>query len=272
MLWSKTKFAIVGFTTRVTSEKFFFSPTSMDPALGSPYQSVVPPPGPDRVKHKVGSPLGPYARPPLGSAPTTPERSTTSSAPTSPYSGLDKRQIKKLHAAFAKTDTKVDNLWEFLSMAGVEMSKQEVVDLIAKWAENKPEVRTFSKLTTQDLGRLCANIEDAIFINDEQLELAVPDSVIPPEFLPTLNITRMVTSRNTEMGTRTVINVFLNMAVYVARMLFKEDRLVIHHEWDASPVEIPGIGLVGGPLHYVTSRAAGKKNMSIHLWPIHTNM
>jgi len=240
----------------------------MDPTLGSPYQghqSVVPPPGPDRVKHKVGSPLGPYARPPLSSAPTTPERSTTSSAPTSPYPGLDKRQIKKLHAEFAKTDAKVDNLWEILSMAGVEMGKPEVVALIAKWADNKPEVRTFSKLTGQDLLRLCKSIENNIFINDEQLELAVPDSVIPPEFLRMLHITRMVTSRNTEMGTRNVINVFLNMAVYVARMVFKEDRLVVHHEWDASPVEIPEIGMVGGPLDYVTSRAAGHMDMSIGL-------
>ena len=240
----------------------------MDPPLGSPWlahQSVVPPPGPDRVKHRVGSPLGPYARPPSGSAPTTPEPSTTSSAPTSPYPGLDKRQIKKLHAEFAKTDAKVDNLWELLSMAGVEMGKPEVVALIAKWADNKPEVRTFSKLTGQDLLRLCKSIENNIFINDEQLELAVPDSVIPPEFLRMLHITRMVTSRNTEMGTRNVINVFLNMAVYIARMVFKEDRLVVHHEWDASPVEIPEIGMVGGPLDYVTSRAAGHMDMSIGL-------
>ena len=150
-------------------------------------------------------------------------------------------------------------------MAGVEMGKPEVVALIAKWADNKPEVRTFSKLTGQDLLRLCKSIENNIFINDEQLELAVPDSVIPPEFLRMLHITRMVTSRNTEMGTRNVINVFLNMAVYVARMVFKEDRLVVHHEWDASPVEIPEIGMVGGPLDYVTSRAAGHMDMSIGL-------
>ena len=150
-------------------------------------------------------------------------------------------------------------------MAGVEMGKQEVVALIAKWADNKPEVRTFSKLTGQDLLRLCNSIENDIFMNDEQLELAIPDSAIPPEFLGTLRITRMVTSRTTEMGTRNVINVFLNMAVYIARMVFKEDRLVIHHEWDAGPVEIPGIGVVGGPLDYVTSRAAGNKNMSLRL-------
>jgi hypothetical protein len=107
--------------------------------------------------------------------------------------------------------------------------------------------------------RLCKGFQDSIFINDEHLESAIPDSIIPPEFLPTLLITRMVSSRNTEMATRNVINALLNMAVYVARKVFHEDRLIIHHEWDVSPVEIPGIGAVGGPLDYVTSRAMGKK-------------
>ena len=247
--------------------------------LGSPYPghhtgvSSIPPLGPDRVKHKVGSPLAPYTRLPSSSvAPTIPEQSTTSTAPTSHYPSLDEQQIKKLHAEFAKTDTKVDNLCELLSMAGVEMAKQEVVALIAKWADKKPDVRTFSKLTAKDLLCLCESIENDIFIDDEQLELAVPDSMIPPEFLRTLLITRMVSSRNTEMGTRNVINVFLNMAIYIARTVFKEDRLVVHHEWDASPVEIPGIGIVGGPLSYVTACAAGKKNMSIRLWTIRTDM
>ena len=225
---------------------------SMDPTQGSPYlahQTVVsssPPLGPDRFKYKPGSPLGPYTRPAPGQvAPTIPDQST-SSAPTSPYPDLDKQQIKKFHAAFAKTDAKVDNLWELLSMSGVEMAKQEVVDLITKWADLKPEVRIFSRLTAQDSMRLCKGFRDSIFINDEHLASAIPDSMIPPEFLPTLLITRMVSSRNTEMGTRNVIDVFLNMAVYVARKVFQEDRLVIHHKWDASPVEIPGIGAAWG--------------------------
>ena len=162
-------------------------------------------------------------------------------------------------------DAKVNTLWEFLGMAGVEMAKEEVMDQIAKWADLKPDVRTFSKLTSQDYMILCQGIQNDIFINDERLASAIPDSMIPPEFIRTLLITRMVSSRNTKMGTRDVINVFLNMAVYIARTAFKEDRLVVHHEWDASPVEIPGIGIVGGPLGYVTACAAGKKNMSIHL-------
>jgi len=39
-------------------------------------------------------------------------------------------------------DSKVATLLEFLSMAGVEMAKDEVVELIANWAELKPEVRS----------------------------------------------------------------------------------------------------------------------------------
>jgi hypothetical protein len=172
------------------------------------------------------------------------------------------QQIKNSHAAFAKTDAKVDNLKELLSMAGVEMAKEEVVDLIAKWTDSKPDARTFSSLTSQDFMRLCKGFRDSIFIDDEHLASAIPDSIIPPEFLPSLFITRNVAARNTEMGTRNAIDVFLNMAVYVARNVFQEDRLVVHHEWDARPVEIPGIGTVGGPLDYVTSRAMGKKDMS----------
>ena len=127
-------------------------------------------------------------------------------------------------------------------------------------------------MTARDFIYLCESIENNIFINNERLELTIPDSLIPPEFLRMLHITRMVSSRNTEMGIRSVINVFLNMAVYIARMLFEEDRLVIHHGWNANPVEILGIGTVGGPLDYVTSRAAGNIDMSIGLRAIHTNI
>jgi len=62
------------------------------------------------------------------------------------------------------------------------------------------------------------------------------------------------------MGTRDLINGFFNMAVYVPRKVFKEGRLVIQHEWNISPVEIPGIGTVEGLLDYVTSHAEGKKD------------
>ena len=64
------------------------------------------------------------------------------------------------------------------------------------------------------------------------------------------------------MGTRKIINLFLDVAVFIARTAFKgEERLVVHHEWDTEPTEIPEIGIVGGPLDYITSRAAGRVNM-----------
>ena len=63
------------------------------------------------------------------------------------------------------------------------------------------------------------------------------------------------------MGTRKIINIFLDVAVYIARKVFHEDRLVVHQEYDTIPTEIPEIGTVSGPLDYVTSRAAGKANM-----------
>ena len=63
------------------------------------------------------------------------------------------------------------------------------------------------------------------------------------------------------MGTRKIINIFLDVAVYIARKVFNEDRLVVHQEYDTIPTNIPEIGIVSGPLDYVTSRAAGKGSM-----------
>ena len=67
------------------------------------------------------------------------------------------------------------------------------------------------------------------------------------------------------MGTRKIINLFIDIAVYVARIIFNEERLVVHHEWETEPTEIPEIGVVSGPLDYVTSRAAGKVQMGTYL-------
>ena len=66
------------------------------------------------------------------------------------------------------------------------------------------------------------------------------------------------------MGTRKIINLFTDVAVYIARIVFNEERLVIHHEWEIETTEIPEIGVVSGPLDYVTSRASGKVNMGTH--------
>jgi hypothetical protein len=60
------------------------------------------------------------------------------------------------------------------------------------------------------------------------------------------------------MGTQNVINLFMNTAVYIARLVFGEERLVINHKVDTDPIEVPEIGSVNGPLEYITSRLAGK--------------
>ena len=151
-------------------------------------------------------------------------------------------------------------------MVGTDMSKENVVDLVAQWADKRPDVRTFSRLTSDDFNKLCKSIYDIVNINDDVLCQRVPDSIIPPQFLPMLRISRLVSSRRTEMGTKKIINLFLDVAVYVARIVFEgEDRLVIHHEWETEPTEIPEIGVVGGPLNYITSRAAGRVNMGARL-------
>jgi len=48
-----------------------------------------------------------------------------------------------------------------------------------------------------------------------------------------------------------MINIFPDVAVYIARQVFHEDRLVVHQEYDTVPTEIPKIGIVSGPLDYV---------------------
>ena len=145
------------------------------------------------------------------------------------------------------------------------MTKENVVGLVGQWSDMKPTIQTFSRLTTNDFDKLCKYIYDTVNINDDVLRRKVPDSIIPPYFLPMLRISRLVSSRRTEMGTRKIINLFLDVAVYIARIVFGENRLVIHHEWETQPTEIPEIGVVNGPLDYVTSRAAGRVDMGTHL-------
>src|ERR1700724_125314 len=91
----------------------------------------------------------------------------------------------------------------------------DIISIVGQWAEKRPDVRTFSNLTTQDYNILCKAIHNVININDGLLLQQVPDDVIPPHFLPMLRMTRLVSARNTEMGTRKIINIFLDTAVYI---------------------------------------------------------
>ena len=239
----------------------------MDSTKGSPMapptttQSV-----PQRIKAPLASPVSPYPRPRQTINPSTPDHHLSTSVPTSPYAGLSEKQIKDLQTVFAKTNSKIEYTRDILEMVGIDMTKENVVGLVAQWADRRPDVRTFSELTADDFNKLCKSIYDIVNINDDVLRQRVLDSIIPPHFLPMLRISRLVSSRRTEMGTRNIINLFLDVAVYVARIAFEgEDRLVIHHEWEIEPTEIPEIGVVSGPLDYITSRAAGRVNMGTRL-------
>jgi len=203
---------------------------------------------------------------------TTPQRGhrdhhEAASVPPSPYAGLSEKQVKRLENEFEKTDTKIEFVRALLGMTGSDLSKEEVIKLVANWTDQTPEARTYSVLTAQDFGKLCPYIKNFICVNDEQLIQSIPDQMIPPAFLSMLQISRHVSSRRNEMGTRKIVNIFLDVAVYIARQVFHEDRLVVHQEYDTVPTEIPEIGIVSGPLDYVTSRAAGKGNMGkLYAW------
>ena len=182
-------------------------------------------------------------------------------APISPYPGLSEKQIKRLEKEFKKKDTKIEFAKSLLAMNGCHLPKEEIVNLVAKWTDQTSESRTYSVLTAQDFEKLCRYIKDWIHINDDQLVQSIPDQIIPSAFLSMLSISRLVSSRRNEMGTRKIINIFLDIAVYIARQIFDEERLVIHQEYETVPTEVPEIGIVSGPLDHVTSRAAGNADM-----------
>jgi hypothetical protein len=246
--------------------------TSSNMASSSPLAPpTTPQSGPQKVKGHFVSPV-PYHTTRQTHSPSTPTHQLSSSVPPSPYAGLTEKQIKKLQKAFEKTDSKIEFSRELLEMFGIDIPKENVVGLVAKWADEKPDVRTFSRLTTHDHNLLCKSIHNDVNVNYDLLHKIIPDSLISPHFLPMLRISRLVSSRNTEMGTRKIINLFLDVAVYIARIVFNEERLVIHHEWETEPTEVPEIGVVSGPLDYVTSRAAGKIDMGPQLSFVFSNI
>jgi hypothetical protein len=92
--------------------------------------------------------------------------------------------------------------------------------------------------------------------NDEMLNAVVPNDKIPIEFWPCLQTLQRTFSRSMEMGVSQIIDHFLAYAVDIARMLFGDERLVVHAEVEVPTVEMPEIGKVHGPLEYFTCRAA----------------
>jgi len=125
------------------------------------------------------------------SSPTFPHLSSVS---PSSYTGLTEKQLKKLKNAFEKTDTKAEYLREIFEMVAIDMT-ENIIELVGEWADEKPDVRTFSKLTTHDHRLLCKSIHNDIDFNNEILHQKIPDSIISPGFLPMLHISRLVSSK-----------------------------------------------------------------------------
>jgi hypothetical protein len=216
--------------------------------------------GSHRARNQYESPQPYMTTRPVGT-PSTPASYHAPSVPPSPYPGLTEYQVKQLNKSINKTNSKVEFSHDLLRLFGLDVSREEIIQKLGEWAYQRPPIRMFSRFTAEDFEKLCPNIENVININEKVLLESIPDQLIPNEFLPMLHISRSVSSRNNEMGTRKIIDLFMDTAVYIARKVFNEPRLVVHHEWEPEPVNIPGFGIVSGPLDYVTSRASGHTAM-----------
>jgi hypothetical protein len=72
---------------------------------------------------------------------------------------------------------------------------------------------------------------------------------------------RSVHTRRIEMGARQIIGHFLTDAVLIARKLFGDGRIVVDREFQVPRTMVPGVGMVNGPLDFLTARAAGGLQM-----------
>jgi len=89
---------------------------------------------------------------------------------------------------------------------------------------------------------------------------AIPKD-FPEEFYVVLTVLRRTLSRELEAGCRPIIAYFLAFAVDRAREMFKQERLVVHSEVPIPNVQIPGVGLVGGTLDFMTADVIGEAPM-----------
>jgi hypothetical protein len=141
-------------------------------------------------------------------------------------------------------------------------SKSELLFMMGQTLDTLPEHRTFSVLTADDFEKLRAGGERGdIFINEEKMSNDMSNFKIPDDFWSGLQATRQVMSRVKEMEVRHVIGHFLIHATLIARKMFKDERLVVHSEYDVIETEVPPIGTVKGPIDFLTSRAAGYLTM-----------
>jgi hypothetical protein len=187
---------------------------------------------------------------------------TASSPGLSPYPPLSEKQIIKLKETSKKSETQVELFSDvFAHLFGQRLDYSALLNSLVAVLDSKPEVRTFSSLTTDDYLLLNPGEHGDIMYNETLLNDTVPQDRIPKEFWPSLQTLRHTVSRRMEMGVRQIIGHFLAYAVEIAQRLFQDERLLVHTEVDVPTVEVPEIGRVRGPLDYVTCRAAGRLAM-----------
>ena len=163
-----------------------------------------------------------------------------------------------------KTRSQVELLSDIIHRwTGEEPDHDAVVACLAGVLETKPEIRSFSVLSSAaDYALLNSGERGLIQYNQEQLHNQFPHNSIPVDFWPALQTLRDTCSRRMEMGVRQIIGHFLAYAVKIARSQFENsERLVVHSEIDVPAVDVPEIGKVKGPLDYLTCRAAGSLPM-----------
>jgi hypothetical protein len=230
-------------------------PYSLDSKYLTPPQYYLAPPGPP------GRPAGRPA-----------SLSSTFSSPQTPWTGLNKKQTKKLKKLHKEQDEYVEyqqllmmDVSSFTLSHGRPPSKEELLMMMSRTLDRLPEYRTFSVLTNNDFEKLRSGGERGdILINEQTILNDMGNFKVPEEFWSGLQAARQVMSRVKEMGVRHVIAHFLIHATLIARQLFKEERLIVHSEYDVEKTEVPPIGIVHGPLDFVTSRAAGYLTMGEH--------
>lgn len=201
---------------------------------------------------------------------TSPGRSSVTPSPLrdnrspdlSPYPQLTKN-LKRLKQENKKTRSQVELLSDIIHRwTGEEPDHDAVVTCLAGVLETKPEIRSFSVLSSEDYALLNPGERGLIQYNQEQLHNQIPHTRIPVDFWPSLQTIRDTCSRRMEMGVRQIIGHFLAYAVKIARTQFENcERLVVHSEIDVPVVDVPEIGRVKGPLDYLTCRAAGSLPM-----------
>lgn len=148
-----------------------------------------------------------------------------------------------------------------LRIYGNAPERDILVTALSEVLDRKPELRTFSRLTSMDYEILCPSEAGGILVNQTKLREIIPLEKIPSEFWTCLQVIRSTNSRKMGAGVRQVIGHFLSYAVLIAREIFQENRLCVQHEYEVTATNIPGIGQVHGPLDFLTGRATGQLNM-----------